>query len=102
MVEPPDEGVMVRAPPPTVETMVRPTLLVLVTTSPRVREGDEVLVVEAAPPADAEADALELELEAEPAAIAPLDAVLVEVVLPPAPADVVLVPAPGLEVVSPP
>ena len=70
MVEPPAEGEMVRTPPPTVETMVRLTLLVLVTTSPRVREGDWL--------AGAEVDVVGVELE--PAAIAPLDEV-VEVVV---------------------
>lgn len=106
MVEPPDEGVMVCTPPPTVETMVRPTLFVLVTTWPCVREGDEVPVAEGDAPAEIEADVV----EAEPAAITPLDEVLLEDVvmgeLSPALAEVALVSAFGLdavpEVVSPP
>ena len=95
VVEAPDEGEMVCTPPPTVETMVRPTLFVLVTTSPGVREVEEVAVVEGDTPAEVEVDVVEL----EPARIAPLDEVLVdvvlEVVLAPAPAGVVL----GVEVV---
>lgn len=106
MVEPPDEGVIVCTPPPTVETMVKPTLFVLVTTWPCVREGDEVPVAEGDAPAEVEVDVV----EAEPAALASLDEVLVEVVvmgeLPPAPAEVALVAALGLDaapgVVSPP
>ena len=97
VVETPDEGEMVCTPPPTVETMVRPTLFVLVTTSPGVREVEEVAVVEGDTPAEVDVDVVELELE--PATIAPLDEVLVdvvlEVVLAPAPAGVVL----GVEVV---
>lgn len=108
MVEPPDEGVIVCTPPPTVETMVRPTLFVLVTTWPCVREGDEVPVAEGDPPAEVEADVVEV--EAEPAATTPLDEVPVKDVvigeLPPAPAEVALASAFGLdavpEVVSPP
>lgn len=109
VVEPPDEGVMVCTPPPTVETMVRPTLLVLVMTSPRVRELEELAVVEGDPPAGVDVDVVEL--EAEPAAIAPLDEVLVDVVVEdaleaaPAPAGVVVVSVLGLDVglgVSPP
>ena len=97
----PPEGEMVRAPPPTVETMTRPTLFVVVRTSPRVRLGEEVPVVEVDPPAAAAVDVLGL--EPEPAAIPPLDEVLVEVVeggvLSLAPAAGVLVPPLGLEVV---
>lgn len=109
VVEPPDEGVMVCTPPPTVETMVRPTLLVLVMTSPGVREDEELVVVEGETPAEVEVDVVEL--EPEPAAIAPLDEVLVDVVVEdvlepaPAPAGVVVVSVLGLEVglgVSPP
>lgn len=100
-VELPGEGVMVCTPPPTVETMVRPTLLVLVITSPCVREAEEVAVVEGDSPAEVEAEVLEP--ESEPATIAPLDEVLVDVavegMLGPAPARVVLVSVLGLEVV---
>lgn len=107
VVAPPDEGVMVCTPPPMVETMVRPTLLVLVMTSPRVSEA-EVEVVEGDPAAEVEGDAVEL--EPEPAATAPLEEVLVDVViedgLEPWPAGVVLVSVLGvegvLEGVSPP
>ena len=105
VLAPPPEGVMVRAPPPTVETTTRPTLLVLVRTSPRVREGDEVPVVEVDPPAAAAADVVGLEPvpEPEPAATPPLDEMLVEVVeggvLSLAPAAGVLVSPLGLEVV---
>ena len=99
---------MVLTPPPTVETMVRPTLLVLVTTSPRVREGDEAPVEEGDWPAEDEVDVVGF--EPEPATLAPLDEVLVDVVVEgvlwPAPAGVVDVPALGLEgvleAVSPP
>ena len=95
-------GVMVRAPPPTVETTTRPTPLVLVMTSPRVREGDELPVVEVDPPAAAAPDVVGPEPEL--AAMPPLDEVLVEGVL--APAAGVLDSPPGLdvvlEVVSPP
>ena len=87
VVKPPAEGEMVCTPPPTVETMVRPTPLVLVTTWPLVREVEEVSVVEGDSPADVGVGVV------EPAAPAPLDEVLVEVV--PASAGVV----PGLEVV---
>ena len=80
---------------------MRPTLLVLVMTSPRVREGEEVLVIEGDPPAEVEVEVAELELE--PAATAPLDEVLVddvlEVVLGLAPAGVVLVSMLGVEIV---
>lgn len=100
-VELPGEGEMVCTPPPTVETMVRPTLLVLVTTSPCVREAEEVAVVEGDSPAEVEAEVVEP--ESEPATIAPLDEVLVDVavegMLGPAPAMVVLVSVLGLEVV---
>lgn len=100
-VELPGEGEMVCTPPPTVETMVRPTLLVLVMTSPCVREAEEVAVVEGDSPAEVEAEVVEP--ESEPATIAPLDEVLVDVavegMLGPAPARVVLVSVLGLEVV---
>lgn len=100
-VELPGEGEMVCTPPPTVETMVRPTLLVLVMTSPCVREAEEVAVVEGDSPAEVEAEVVEC--ESEPATIAPLDEVLVDVMvegmLEPAPARVVLVSVLGLEVV---
>lgn len=76
VVELPDEGKMVCTPPPTVETMVRPTLLVLVITSPCVREDEEMVVVEGETAAEVELDVVEL----EPATIAPLEEVLVEVV----------------------
>lgn len=95
VVELPGEGEMVCTPPPTVETMVRPTLLVLVTTSPCVREDEEVLVVEGDAPAEVEVDVVEL----EPAATAPLDEVLVEVVVEGVLELVVLVSELGLEVV---
>ena len=101
VLAPPPEGEMVRAPPPTVETTTRPTLLVLVTTSPRVREDDEVPVVEVDPPVAAAPDVVGL--EPEPAAIPPLDGVLAEVVvggvLSVAPAAGVLVSPLELEVV---
>ena len=79
----------------------------LVMTSPRVREGDEVPVVEVDPPAAAAADVVGLEPapEPEPAATPPLDEVLAGV-LSLAPAAGVLVSPLGLdvvlEVVSPP
>ena len=91
-VEAPPEGVMVWTPPPTVETMVRPTLLVLVMTSPFVREDEEVSVVEGDSPAEIGVDVVEL--ESEPAATAPLDEALADAaagVLEPSPAGVVLV-----------
>lgn len=101
VVELPDEGVMVCTPPPTVETMMRPTALVLVVTSPCVREVDEVAVVEVDWPAEVEVDVVEP--EAEPATIAPLDEVLVDVVvegvLGLAPVGVVLVSVLKVEVV---
>ena len=108
VVELPGEGEMVCTPPPIVETMVRPTLLVLVMSSPCVREAEVVLVVEGDSPAEVGVDVDVV--EPEPAAIAPLDDVLVDVVvegaLELAPADVVLVSELGLEValedVSPP
>ena len=93
VVEPPAEGVMVWTPPPTVETIVRPTLLVLVTTSPFVREA----VADGDPPAEAELDGLEPVPDAP--ATPPLEEVLVEVVLGLAAAGVVLVSAAGLGVV---
>ena len=96
VVEPPAEGVMVWTPPPTVETMVRPTLLVLVTTSPFVREA-EVPVADGDAPAEVELDGLEPVPDA--AATPPLEEVLVEVVLGLAAAGVVLVAAAGLGVV---
>ena len=127
VVELPDEGEMVCTPPPTVETMMRPTALVLVMTSPCVRGPDEVAVVEGDSPAEVEVDVValepglepgpepkaepeaEAEAEAEPeaepeaATIAPLDEVLVEVVvegkMEPAPVEVALGPPLGLVVV---
>ena len=105
-LELPAEGEMVWTPPPTVETTVRPTLLVLVITSPFVRLGDEAAAEEAAvgegdAPAEDDIDAVGLELA--PPTIAPLDEVLVDgvvgVVLEPAPAGVALVPVVGVEVV---
>ena len=86
VVELPDEGVMVCTPPPTVDTTVRPTLLVLVMAWPRVREVEEEAVVVGDSPAEVELDVV----EPEPglATTAPLD--VVEDVAP-APADVVLV-----------
>ena len=89
VVELPDEDEMVWTPPPTVETTVRPTLLVLVMTSPRVREVEEVDVVEGDSPAEVEVDVVELEVV--PATGAPFDEVLVDVVVlgvEPAPAGV--------------
>ena len=97
VVEPPAEGEMVWTPPPTVETMVRPTLLVLVTTWPFMREAEEVSVAEGDPPAGVELDGLEPVPEA--AATPPLDEVLAEVVSGLAAAGVVLVSATGLGVV---
>ena len=79
VVELPDEGEMVWTPPPTVETTVRPTLLVLVMTSPCVREVEEVAVVDGDSPAEVEVDVVELEVV--PATGAPFDEVLVEVVV---------------------
>ena len=111
--EPAPEGVMVCTPPPTVETMTRPTLLVLVTTSPRVRGAEEVEVAEGEvapgdPPADVDVDGVEP--EPEPAAMAPLDEAPVDVgvdgVLSPPAAGVAVESALGLgavvEEVSPP
>ena len=95
VVELPDGGVIVCTPPPTVETMVRPTPLVLVITSPGVREAEVVAVVEGDSPAEVEVDVVELELV--PATGAPFDEVLVDVVVlgvEPAPAGVL-----GVEVV---
>ena len=99
VLEPPPEGERVRTPPPMVETTRRPTLLVVVTTSPRVREGDEIPVIEADPPAAAALDVVGL--KPEPATIPPFDEVLVEVVVGGvlAPAAGVLVSPLGLEVV---
>lgn len=101
VVEPPGEGEMVCTPPPTVETMVRPTLLVLVMTSPRVGEAEEAPVVEGDSPAEFEVDVVEL--EPAPVTIAPLDEVLVDVVvdgvLEPGPAGVGLTSVLELEVV---
>ena len=108
VLELPAEGVMVWTPPPTVETTVRPTLLVLVMTSPFVRAGEEAAVEEAAvgegdAPAEVEVDVVVLELELAPPTIAPLDEVLVDVVvggvLEPAPAGVALVLVVGVEAV---
>ena len=101
-LELPAEGEMVWTPPPTVETTVRPTLLVLVMTSPFVRAGDEEAAVgEADAPAEADVDVVELELV--PPTIAPLDEELVDVVvgvvLEPAPAGVALAPVVGVDVV---
>ena len=97
----PAEGEMVWTPPPTVETTVRPTLLVLVITSPVVREGDEAAVGEMDAPAEADVDVVELELV--PPTMAPLDEELVDVVvgvvLEPAPAGVALAPVVGVEAV---
>lgn len=97
VLEPPGEGEMVCTPPPTVETMVRPTLFVLVMTWPRVREAEEVVVGEGdSPGVDV------VELESTPETTAPLDEVLVEVVigvLEPAPAGVTPVSVLELEVV---
>ncbi len=77
--------------------MVRPTLLVLVMTSPCVREDEEVAVAEGDSPAEVEDDVVEL--ESEPATIAPLDEVLVDVVLEGVPAGVMLVSVLEVEVV---
>lgn len=91
VVELPDEGEMVWTPPPTVETTVRPTLLVVVMTSPCVREAVEEAVAEGDSPAEVEVDVVELELELVPAGDAPFDDVLVDVVVlgvEPAPAGV--------------
>lgn len=96
VVELPDEGEMVWTPPPTVETTVRPTLLVVVMTSPGVREAVEEVVVEGDSPAEVEVDVLELELV--PAAGAPFDDVLVDVVV----LGVEAAPAGVLEAVSTP
>ena len=97
VLEPPGEGEMVCTPPPTVETMVRPTLFVLVMTWPRVREAEEVVVGEGdSPGVDV------VELESTPGTTAPLDEVLVDVVvgvLEPAPAGVAPVSVLELEVV---
>ena len=92
VVELPGEGEMVCTPPPTVETMVRPMLLVLVIPWPRVREDEEVLVVDGDSPAEVEVDVVEL----EPATIAPLE---VEVVVEGVLELVVLASELGLEVV---
>ena len=105
-LELPAEGEMVWTPPPTVETTVRPTLLVLVMTSPFVKEGDEAAVAEAPvgegdAPAEVDVDVVGLELA--PPTIAPLDEVLVDVVvgvvLEPAPTGVALAPVVGVELV---
>ena len=97
VLELPGEGEMVCTPPPTVETMVRPTLFVLVITWPRVREAEEAVVGEGdSPGVDA------VELESTPGTTAPLDEVLVDVVvgvLEPAPAGVAPVSVLELEVV---
>ena len=85
---------------------MRPTLLVLVITSPFVRAGDEAAVEEAAvgegdAPAEVDVDVVGLELA--PPTMAPLDEVLVDVVegvvLEPAPAGVALPPVVGIGVV---
>lgn len=100
VVEPPGEGEMVCTPPPTVETMVRPTLLVLVTTWPCVREAEEVAVVEGDSPAEVEVE-VDVAEPSEPATVASLDEVLVDVVgegaLGLAPASAVLVSELGLD-----
>ena len=76
---------------------MRPTRLVLVMTSPCVREEEGVEVGEGDSPAEVEVDVVEL--ESEPATIAPLDEVLVDVVVEGVPAGVMLVSVLEVEVV---